>query len=171
MAVGMVGMGAVSADTLDSDRASAADVLAMMARLPAVEVPHTDAQRQPGGFERIGVANALARAIADLTPHRQAASLMVVYAAYEGGNLRCAVGDGGASLGPYQLQDVPETIACDPIEASKVWIQKAKYSWRRCDKNPPEERLAHLASGSCDRGRALARRRDAIARRILTTDG
>jgi hypothetical protein len=151
-------------------KATADDVLAMMAKLPVVEVPKTPEQNRLGHWERIGVARELAAAIAEVAPTRTAASLHVVYAAFEGGNQRCAAGDGGKSLGPYQLQRLPESVACDPLAAARIWQERANYSWKRCTKNPPEERLAQLASGSCDNGRTLTRRRAKIAARIAEVE-
>lgn len=155
-----------------SGKPSASDVLAMMARIPVVEVAHTEAQKRPGHWDKIGVAAELARAQAEVAPTRLAAALMAVYAAFEGGNQRCAVGDGGKSLGPYQLQRVPESVACDPMQATLEWRRRADDSWHLCAKRPDgsvrpaEERLGRVAGGSCDTGLELVRRRARLAEQI-----
>ena len=147
-------------------KVTAEDVLSWMAELPPVEVPHTAEQKKPAHWEKIGNAPELAAVIAKLAPNRDAASLMTVYEVFEGGNQKCAVGDGGKALGPFQLQGVPESVACDAEAAGRVWLRKAKDSWETCKHNLPDEKLALLASGRCDKGHVLARRRAKYARDI-----
>jgi hypothetical protein len=148
-------------------RASPEDVLSWMAKVPACEGGKPGCER-PGRWDHIGIAPEIAKAIAAVAPSRSAASLMVVYSLWEGGNQRCAVGDGGRSLGPFQLQDRPEAIACDPVSAARVWLRMAEYSWKACEAKglPPDERLAQLASGSCDRARDKVRKRAELAREL-----
>lgn len=153
-------------------RVTSEEVLRMMAKVPAVEDERSAAHDRPGHFERLGIAGELAVAIALVAPSRTAASLMVLYAAFEGGNLRCAEGDGGKALGPYQLQGVAREVACDPVASSRAWLRLADWSWKVCTKaeSPPDERLAFLASGSCDRGRKKVRARAELARLIAAVD-
>jgi hypothetical protein len=136
------------------------DVLSMMQRVP------------PGGYERGADAIAMAEAIAELADGSITgdvwgdAALEVVYAAMESGNRHCAVGDGGKSLGYLQLQRASRAVACNPRQALAEWIRRAKEILVLCAANEPDERLAALASGSCDRGRAVVRRRAKMARAL-----
>jgi hypothetical protein len=147
---------------------TAPEVLAMMARIPAVENEASPAYARVGHWERLGVAGELAVAIATVAPSRETAALMALYAAFEGGNQACAVGDGGKSLGPFQLQRASTLTACSALPAARAWLKLADWSWKTCAGNPPDERLALLASGSCQRGRQQVRKRAELARRILT---
>ncbi len=151
-------------------------VLAMMARLPSVENPRTEAQRMPGRWEARPAAAEIAQGIADAVNADEdplfddrllEASLMATYAAFEGGNLRCASGDGGHSWGPFQLADVhtPRTVACDPASAARVWVRLAHVT--RCVDRPDNEALSPMASGNCAHGRVLTRRRFAHAEAIV----
>jgi hypothetical protein len=142
---------------------SADDVLAMMSRLPVTETSHT-----LGHWERIGNATQIAYAIATVAPDRTTAALMVTYSAFEGGNRKCAVGDGGRSLGPYQLQRVSPAIACDPMKAATEWLARATASVEACSDLPEDERLSAYVSGNCEHGHVLARRRATIAKAIVT---
>jgi hypothetical protein len=152
-------------------KATSPEVLSWMAEIPACESEKRGCERA-GRWNKIGIAPEIAQAIASVAPTRSAASLMTVYEVWEGGNARCAEGDGGRSLGPFQLQDRAREIACDPMSAARVWLRMAEYSWKTCEKKglPPDERLAQLASGSCDRAREKVRKRAELARRIAHID-
>jgi hypothetical protein len=138
------------------------DVVDMIRRVP------------PGGYERGAAVQPIAKAIAELADGTitgdvyEDAALEAIYSSFEGGNRRCPVGDGGKSRGPWQLQRTSRAIACTPTLALAEWIRRARESVKLCADNPPDERLAALASGSCDRGRALVRQRAELARAIKT---
>ena len=98
-------------------KATAPEVLSWMAKIPACESDKPGCERA-GHWDKIGIAPEIAQAIVGAAPTRSAASLMTVYEVWEGGNARCAEGDGGRSLGPFQLQDRGREIACDPASAA-----------------------------------------------------
>jgi hypothetical protein len=85
------------------------------------------------------------------------AALLGLYAYRESSLRACASGDGGRSLGPWQLQRLPPALACAPADAARVWLHVARASFDLCGELPVAERLAALASGSCSRGRRLVR--------------
>lgn len=104
-------------------------------------------------------------------------ALMLRFAADESGfrstdkNGACIAGDGGAALGPFQLQNVPAALACAPASAARMWLTMARVSMQRCGGLEPDERLAALASGNCGHGRALSRVRMRAARAALASVG
>ena len=104
-----------------------------------------------------------------LTGSREGDAVLMVRWAYgEDPRFRaCAVGDGGKSLGPMQLQQVPASIACDAKAAPRVWLGRAHASVALCVHNAMDEKLAALASGKCDRGRKLTRTRVQEARTLI----
>jgi hypothetical protein len=104
-----------------------------------------------------------------LTGSREGDAVLMLRWAYgEDPSFRiCAVGDGGKALGPFQLQNAPESIACDPTQAAKVWLIRAHANARLCKDNPPDVRLASLASGKCDRGWKLTAKRVQESRILL----
>jgi hypothetical protein len=142
--------------------ASSTEVLDWMARLPVTET----AQRS-GHWDRVGSATKIAEAIAEVAPDRRTAAEMTVYAVFEGGNRACAVGDGGKSLGPFQEQRVPASVACDPRQAAAIWLTRAAQSRIDCAALPENEQLAALSSGNCGHGHVVSRRRDALAKGLL----
>lgn len=71
----------------------------------------------------------------------------------------CISGDGGRALGIFQEQNTPPAQACDPTIAARIWFGMAHRSVAQCAWLDPDDRLALLASGSCDRGRVVSRRR------------
>lgn len=147
-----------------SESLSTDDVMAMAARLPA------EGKTVLGGYEKAKDAYAIAAGIAETAPSRERAALMLTFAAYESGLTIAARGDGGASRGPWQLKYVPDEVAFDPARAAHYWLYLAAGSERTCASNPPDERLASLASGSCQKARAKVRRRVETARRIAQGD-
>jgi hypothetical protein len=151
-----------------SSPASTDDVLEYMARLPATETGDSQGYIR---WDRVGHAREIAEAIATVAPSRIVAAEMTVYAVYEGGNRLCAKGDHGMSRGPFQLWGVPEKIACDPVQAARRWLVIADASRADCAKLEADAQLAELASGSCDRGRVLARRRAKLARDVAEPFG
>jgi hypothetical protein len=142
--------------------ASPDEVLSWMSRLPVTET----AQRS-GHWDRIGNAASIADAIAEVAPDRRTAAEMTVYAVFEGGNRACAVGDGGKSLGPWQMQRLPASVACDARQAAAVWLERAAKSRIDCAALPENEQLAALSSGNCGHGHVVSRRRDALAKGLL----
>lgn len=141
------------------------DVVAMIDRLPV----------SPGHPSWSSVANApeIAEAVAStvdgsLTGDVELdAALIVTYARYESEFRKFAIGDGGKAQGFLQIQHVPTWVAFEPKRAVVYWIAVAKASMALCVDNADDERLAALASGDCKRGRALVRRRMAVARNIV----
>jgi hypothetical protein len=95
-------------------------------------------------------------------------ALAAVYAFDESGLRRCAVGDHGRSLGAFQLQRLPASVACDPAVAAVEWLRRARQSFAICAELPVEERLSALVSGSCLGGRRLARYRWRRAAALLS---
>jgi hypothetical protein len=140
---------------------SPTEVLVMLARVRAPEA----APREPGRYDRGPSARELAAAIARQASSREEAALAVVYAAYESGANAAAVGDGGKSLGAYQLRFVAEEVATDPDASTGVWLTRARAAARICS-GEADERLAALVSGRCEAGRAKARRRAAMAHEV-----
>jgi hypothetical protein len=137
------------------------EVLSMMTRVPGRPGdPRSVAYR----WDKKKGAPAVARAIAATAPTRTWAARMVVYAIHESGLQLdpCASGDGGKSLGPWQLGGVREEVACDPAKAAPVWLTMARTSAQDCVKLPPDEAMAELVSGSCGQGRQLSRRREVL---------
>jgi hypothetical protein len=144
-------------------------VLAMMARIP----PEARPKGKPAGYDRAHDARAVAHAVAATANSREQAALMTVYAAYESAFDTHARGDCNldrsycAAKGAFQLWNVPPEVADDPLKAAPKWLALAADAEARCAKNPPDERLAVLASGSCDRARPKVRRRAETARAIV----
>ena len=103
------------------ERPSPSDVLAMMAEVDA-----------SGIYARVGHAREIADAIAEKAEAldglslRESEALMVVFAAKESANQLCPVGDGGKSLGTFQLQGVTADVACHPTLAIPVWIAEPR---------------------------------------------
>jgi len=130
-------------------------------------------QDVPGGYDKSPEVGPVASAIAAAADGSLTGdvsldeALMVVYAAYESALRPCAVGDGGKSLGVWQLQGVARAIACDPQRAAAHWFAAARASSALCGALPEEERLAALASGDCQHARRLVRERYALARRLV----
>lgn len=140
---------------------SLADVLAMQARIPNCEIGCTET----GAYATAGDALAVAKAIAHAAKAPHDAALAALYAAWESANRKRARGDRGLARGIWQLHADP-AIADDPERAVFYWFDLARRSRALCHDLPEPEQLAALVSGSCERGRALARRRDEIARGI-----
>lgn len=156
----------------DDDRVTSDEVLGMMARIPSPE-----GGTRVGGYERGPDAKEIANAIAAhvnrnvdnvFATRRQTAATMAVYSSYESGNTKCAVGDSGRSLGFLQLQRVSVATACSPFDALVIWASRAKDALETCANNPPEERLAPLASGNCAHARLKTRGRMMVAKSIIS---
>jgi len=151
------------------------EVLAMMDRMPAAEVCKRGLETlctTPYRWSRVGQANRIARAIAEKACSREEAADLVVYDVREGGNRLASVGDGGHSHGPWQISDKrakPE-VARDPDRAAPIWLSLAAQSRKDCANLPEDEQLAEVASGNCDHGRELTRRRAGLRRRVLARE-
>lgn len=145
------------------------DVLSWMAKAPATEFATKPYPR----WAKTGQANRIAKAIADHAESREEAGDATLYALFESGNVVTAAGDGGKSHGPWQLSEdhASRDVAQDPDKAIVVWLALARKSRLDCSKLPDDEQLAELASGSCDKGRSLARRRARLRARILAEVG
>ena len=144
-----------------TDPVTSAEVLKMMARIPGRP---GDPQSKPYSWDKKKGAPDVAEAIAAAAPTRGWAARMVVYALHESGvQLSPGIsGDGGKSKGPFQLQAIDEPVACDPLKAARIWLQFAERSEAHCILLPEAERMAELVSGSCGKGRRLARRREVL---------
>jgi hypothetical protein len=154
-----------TAEARSDDRVQVQEVLSMMDTMAAAPGnPKSTAyhwSKEPGAIP-------IARAIAMVAPDREWAARMAVYAIHESGlSVECLAGDGKKSLGTWQLQGVPEAVACDPAKAAPVWLGRARQSIADCSALPASERMAELASGSCDRGRMIARLRESFVLRAL----
>jgi len=150
----------VSTGAASSEQVTADDVLAMAAKLPA------EGKALAAGFEKSADAKAIAAGIAVNASDRVDAARMLVYAAYESSLTIHVTGDGGASRGPFQLKNVPDEVAYDPARAAHYWLYLASKSRQLCASNPPDEQLASLASGNCQKARVKVRRREETARAI-----
>jgi hypothetical protein len=148
------------------------DVLRMMSELPAYEcvLDNTckdEKQYVSGHFDTLRDARLIAKVISNGVVQEddswKRAAEAVVFAAYESGNDRCTVGDGGRSYGAWQVQGLSKDVACDPAREFPLWLSAVKRSESLCVDNPESERLAALASGSCDRGRRKVRGRENFA--------
>jgi hypothetical protein len=140
------------------------DVLAMMDKAPAHELGKT-----PHKWSREGQANRIAAAIAKVAQSRDEAGDLVVFDLFESNNRLAAVGDHGLSHGPWQLSTkrAPPEVARDPEKAAAIWLSLAAQSRKDCAKLPEDDQLAEVASGSCQYGRVLARRRAALRRLVV----
>src|SRR5580692_6011766 len=141
------------------------DVLAMMRRLPSHELG-----KDHFHWDKVGQANRIASAIARAATTREEAGDLVVYGVFESNLRLSAVGDGGKSHGPWQLSAryaTPE-VARVPEKAAPLWLAAAAQARKDCAKLPEDDRLAEVASGSCQYGRTLARRRAALRRIALS---
>jgi hypothetical protein len=151
------------------------DVLSMMARIPNECALYGKCPITPAGFERSKDARVIAHAISDGVQDEDdpwgRAALAAVYAAYESGLSSCPrPGDGGHSHGTFQLWDAKDVLAaCNPRLAFPLWMTLVRASEKACAANPPDERLAQLASGSCSKGRVKVRQRAELAK-IITQD-
>jgi hypothetical protein len=146
---------------------SVEDVLAMMAQIPnecalyGTSACNPTWKKGPIGYDKFPDAREIAEAIAagvdGVEAPRLRAAQGAVYAAYESNNRKCAMGDGGAAHGAWQLQGVPEYIACDPLRAFPIWLGKVRASEKACAALPVGERFAAVASGNCEHGRVRVR--------------
>lgn len=152
------------------------DVLRMMNDLPAMECALDNSCKDkrgylPGHFDTLRDARLIAQVISEGVVHEdqpwKRAAEGVVFAGYEGGNDRCAIGDGGKSVGAWQVGGLSKDVACDPRREFSIWLSAVKRSEQACADRPENERLAALASGSCDRGLSLVRRRENYAVQLV----
>jgi hypothetical protein len=143
-----------------------ADVMAMFDRVPKCELC-TDTWH----WSKKPDAPAIARAIAKYAPTRFAAALGAVYAVREGELNPHARGDFDktghpAALGSFQEHLVPPQCAYDPDCSVRIWYALKDQNEALCRGNDEPERLAALASGSCDRGKRKTRHRWEVARQV-----
>lgn len=146
-----------------SPRPSSEEVLALMSELPAVE-GNSDSHKIRFDLKRD--AKEISVAIADVVADWYEAQIMVVYAAYESGNVKDAVGDHGLSFGAWQMRGLNRDCAFVPKCAAPVWLLRARQANIDCGENEFEERLAPLASGNCDHARQKTRWRVELAERL-----
>jgi hypothetical protein len=149
------------------------DVLSMMARIPNECALYDKCPMTPAGFERSRDARRIANVIADGVKDEDdpwgRAALATVYVAFESDVQACPrAGDGGHSHGGWQLWDPQDPLAaCNPRLAFPLWMRRVRASETACAANPPDERLAQLASGSCTKGRVKVRKRAELAKIIV----
>ena len=146
------------------------EVMAMFAELPAYEGGKVG--QKVGHWEKRKDAMKIAKGIALAAPSREWAALEANYAVFESNLVANARGDRDSkgiphAFGTFQLHSAPIYVADDPIRAAAYWMNLALKNEALCQMNPPQERLAALASGSCSRGRVLVRRREALAAAVL----
>ena len=149
------------------------DVIALMAKVPNecglyrsckwCALEDEACQLAPAGFERTRDAREIATAIAVGTSNREEIVLGVVYAAFESGNHKCAHGDGGKSLGAWQMQRSPHSIACTPALAFAHFLNRAHRSMTHCGGS-----MAEYVSGNCDHGTVEAGKRAQLVARLLS---
>jgi hypothetical protein len=141
-----------------------AEILRFLHEVPVCEDQRRRVCQRPGGWDRIGAASEVAAAISLTARSREEAERMSEYAVFESSLVKRAIGDGGKSRGVFQLQRVSDEVAFTPLLAAKAWLQLEDAVW--CTGNAPDEELAALASGSCQKGRTLVRRREALRRQL-----
>jgi hypothetical protein len=139
------------------------EVLAMMSELPAVE---GDSASREIRFDLRRDSKEIAGAIVSAADTWYEARLMIVYAAYESGMKRDAIGDHGLSFGTWQLRGTSRECAFTPSCAARVWVKRARQAAVDCAANEEEERLAPLASGNCDHAKKKTRWRVELATRL-----
>lgn len=142
------------------------EALALMRTVPAREkLPDGPGYR----WDRVGHADEVAESVSLAAPTRYWAGRMVVYAIFESGLKTDAVGDGGKSLGTWQLSSkvVSREVAFDPARAAGVWLRMAQASEAKCKESPPELRLAALASGDCHVALAKVSARERVVARAI----
>ena len=110
------------------------------------------------------------------------AALLVSLAWFEGAFRPDAVGDGGASVGMFQVNGsalafvgaTREELLRDTVACVSAGRRIAALSLSRCRALPADERLSLYASGSCTTGRRESRHRMAkaawVTRRIAVQD-
>jgi hypothetical protein len=146
------------------------EVMAIFADLPAVEAGKFVTMK--GHWEKKKDAAEIADAISQVMPSKEWAARAAVYAVFESGlekSIKGDIDDKGVAhaFGTFQLQGVPIYVAIDPLRSAQVWLGFALGNKGFCPMNKPEEAYAALGSGSCDKGRRLARRREAFVSRAL----
>jgi len=150
---------------------TAQDVMVMFTMIPE-ERTLISGNGAAAHFERSRDAKRIAEAISagvqnEDDPWMRAAE-GAVYAAYEAAVQACPkAGDGGKSFGTWQMQEVREDVACNPLRAFPVWLSRAKQSEVDCRNNPKDEKLAELASGSCFKAKKKVRLRRELAQLIV----
>ena len=152
-------------------RIEVGDVIAMMAKIPnecgldrsCPWCPPGDeaCQLRAAGFDRSRDAREIAAVIASAAPSREDAVLSTVYAAFESANHKRARGDGGKSLGPWQMQRLSPEVAFNPALALPVFLDRARRSMEHCGS------MAEYVSGNCDHGRQKAALRAELVAKLL----
>ena len=155
---------------VDSVRIEVDDVLALMAKIPNecgldrscpwCKVGDEACQLRSAGFERARDAREIAAVIAAGTSSREDAVLSAVYAAFESNNHKRARGDGGMSLGVWQMQRLAPDVAFNPTLALPVFLERAHRSMEHCGT------MAEYVSGNCDHGRQKAAKRAELIARL-----
>lgn len=140
------------------------EILQFLHEVPVCEDQRRRVCQRPGDWDHIGAAREVAAAISATARSREEAERMSEYACFESGLVRTAIGDGGKSRGVFQLQRVSDEVAFTPLLAARAWLELADAVW--CAGNQQDEELAALASGSCQKGRTLVRRREQLRRQI-----
>jgi hypothetical protein len=85
------------------------------------------------------------------------AILMAIWSFHESRWKGCVSGDHGRAWGNFQLQGSAISVACEDAQAARIWLRMAHDSDSRCRSLDADARLSQLASGTCARGRTVAR--------------
>lgn len=155
---------------------TAADVVNVFERLPAecslYKGLGSCPKGTPGRFrskEIPAYAAAIAVEARDLTEAATAATFL----AYESAVNSHAVGDkdskDGASYGGFQMKEfwIAKEKATDPASAVHAWLLLKRRSEELCSGNPPDARLAALASGNCSHAWRRVERRMQVVRDVV----
>ena len=125
------------------------------------------AERTPGAADvvqavALAVQDARARVFDDDPTGDTDAVVQLVYAWRESGFRADAVGDGGKSLGMWQLRYTPAAFALDPLRAAIVWRRLAFAGKRRWPDCP-----LRGVSGGGSAGERVAAQRVQLARQLV----
>ena len=161
----------------DPEPVSAADVAKVFGRLPAECSLYTGLgscpRGKPGGFGKSREVAAFSRAIAEQARDLTEAVTAATFVAYESAVDSHKIGDKksqeGASYGGLQLKEfwVPKADAMDVDKSVRAWLKLKRQSETLCASNPPDARLAAVASGNCAHGWRLVERRMRVVRKIV----
>lgn len=112
---------------------------------------------------RYELAQAIERVTDDVIEQRLLMVTATEESAWDPKVLSCErKGDSGKSVTAFQVQvfgSLRREVCASPESAARVALEMLRASQAACAHLPEAERLAFYASGSCDRGRQISRRR------------
>jgi hypothetical protein len=115
----------------------------------------------PGGYEKGKDAHEIARVVARHARSKYEAVQMVVYSSYESNNNLHAEGDTMRQHHSYGAWEIPiPNLSAD--RQLEYWMYIRDRSLKYCSSNPPESRMAGLASGACNRAIRKVEKREAV---------